>query len=84
MHNLLQFWNVFESIANLTTDLSASGTLLIGDKSFWEDMRVEVVCASTLVAHHTKPYVSQYRIAGEDPSSRLVRGFLVTVDIRTA
>ena len=58
MYNLLQYLNDLKSIATLTTDTSVSGTLLVGEKSFWEDMRVEAVRASTLGAHHTKPYVS--------------------------
>ena len=58
MYNLLQFWNVFESIATLITDLSVSKTLLARDKCFWVDMRIKVVYASMLGIHHTKPYVS--------------------------
>jgi hypothetical protein len=37
MHNLLQFWDVTESIATLTTDLSVFGPLLVWDKSYWVD-----------------------------------------------
>ena len=61
-HNLLQFWNVVESIATLTTDLSVFGMLLVGDKSFWVNapVRREVVSVLMMESHHTKPYVSLY------------------------
>ena len=88
MHNLLQFWNVIETMATLTGELSVFEPLLVGDESSWVDtpMRIEAsyrrrVCASTLEAHHTKPYVSLYRTSGEDPSSRLVQGSLVTANV---
>jgi hypothetical protein len=39
VHNLLQFWNVTESIATLITDLSVLGPLLAEDKSLGERPR---------------------------------------------
>lgn len=33
MHNLLQLWDVIESIATLTTDLSVFGPLFVWDRS---------------------------------------------------
>ncbi len=41
-------------------------------------VRVKVMILSMLGAHHTKPHVYLYWTSGGDPSSRLVRGRLVT------
>ena len=85
MHNLLQFLNVFESIATFTIAMSAVGPfgLLVGDESFWVGafVNIEVVLPSKLKANHRNLYVSLCWTSGENLSSRLVQGFPVTADI---
>ena len=84
MRCLLQFCNVIDNIATLTTDVSVFKLLSVGDKSFVVEapVSIEVVNPSRLGAHHTKPHVSLCRTSGGDPSSRLVRGFPVTANMK--
>jgi hypothetical protein len=85
MHNLLQFWNVVESIA-IFTAISVLGALRLsaGADSFWEEtlVSIEIVILSWLEAHHTKPYVPLCWTSEGDPSSRPVREFPVTANIK--
>jgi hypothetical protein len=62
MHNLLQFWNVTESMATFTLVIVVFGPLklLVGCESFWVNalVSIKLLILSRLEAHHTKLYVS--------------------------
>jgi hypothetical protein len=87
MHDLLQFWNVVESIATFTviSVFEALG-LLVGGESSRVDaiISIEVVILSRLEAHHTKLYESLCRTSAADPSSRLAQELPVTANIKKA
>jgi hypothetical protein len=86
MYNVLQFWNVIGSIAIFTLAVSVFEPLrlLVGDESFWVDalININVVILSRVEAHHIKLHVSLCLTSGADQSSRLVRGFPVTDNIK--
>jgi len=84
MHNLLQSWNVIETIATLTIDILVLGPLIpLGEESFRGfPVNTKVVGLSRLEAHHTKLYVSLCWTSGEDPSSRQVEVIPVPANIK--
>jgi hypothetical protein len=88
MHDLLQFCDVIDSIATLTpvTGPAASvfGTLLVRDKSLGVEapVRTEVAIISRLRAHRTKLYLFLCWTFGGVSSSRLVREFRSTANMR--
>ena len=70
-------------MATLTSDVSVFGSLLVADTLGVETpLRNKVVIPSGLWTHHTELYVSPRWTSAGDPSSRLVREFPVTADMK--
>ena len=80
MHNLLQFWNVIESIATFTVELSVLELLLVGGESFWVEAPVrnrrsvrvnvgsspyETICISKLDLRRRSIISSGSRLSGD-------------------
>src|SRR6266700_2269162 len=86
MHYLLWFCHVIDSIATLTTVTAVSvfGALSVRDKSLGVEalVRIKVVIISRLRAHRTKLYLSLCWTSGGDSSSRLLREFPSTANMR--
>src|SRR6267154_3242586 len=86
MQYLLRFCGVIDSIATLTvvTGVSVFGTLSVRNRSLGVEalVRIKVVIISRLRAHRTKLYLFLCWTSGGDPSSRLVRGFRSTTNMR--
>ena len=83
MHNLPKFWDFIDSIAILTTEVPVFGPLSVTDTlSVEASLRKSRNSKSTLGAHHMGLGVSPCWTSAGDPSSHLVRGFLVTADMR--
>ena len=84
LHYIPRFCNFIDTIATLTTDVLVLGPLSVRDTSLGAEVlvRTKDVFLSGFGAHRRKLYLSLCWTSGGDPSSRLVREFPVTTNMR--